>query len=278
MSSTEKFVYRFLLDTLSKSLGAFALRALAFEARISCLQSRGVTVKRTEVSIGRLERSKAAKVCVLLSGGLDSSVLTAVFTQRVKQVHPIYVRTGLLWENAELYWVKRFLAAIASSRLAPLKEIQLPLADVYDSHWSLTGDNVPDHLSDDQEMYLPGRNLILLAKTSLYCALNQLSVIALGPLKANPFPDSTAGFFAGFQELASQALTYELKIIAPFSSFSKTKVVRLGRDLPLYLTFSCARPVRRQHCGACNKCAERRRSFILAGIEDLTRYHSLPPL
>jgi 7-cyano-7-deazaguanine synthase len=178
----------------------------------------------------------------------------------------------------ELYWVKRFLSALGSPNLMPLKEIQLPVADVYDSHWSITGNHVPDHLSDDQEMYLPGRNLMLLAKTALYCALNRLSVIALGPLKANPFPDSSPDFFAGFEQLASLALTFKLKVITPFSSLSKSEVVRLGCDLPLHLTFSCARPIHRRHCGACNKCAERRKSFILAGVEDRTSYHSLPPL
>jgi 7-cyano-7-deazaguanine synthase len=235
-------------------------------------------LKRAEASITRLSRTKAAKVCILLSGGLDSCVLTAVLAERAKEVHPVYVRSGLVWENMELYWAKRFLSAVASRRLMPLKEIRLPLADVYNSHWSITGDHVPDHLSDDQEMYLPGRNLILLAKTSLYCGINKLSVIALGPLKANPFPDSTAEFFIAFQELASLALTFKLKIIAPFSSFSKAEVVRLGRDLPLHLTFSCVRPVHRRHCGACNKCAERRRSFVLAGVEDQTPYNLLPPL
>jgi 7-cyano-7-deazaguanine synthase len=235
-------------------------------------------LKRAEASIRWLSQSKAAKVCILLSGGLDSCVLAAVLAQRAKEVHPVYVRSGLLWEKVELHWVKRFLAAISSKAFKPIKEIRLPLADVYDSHWSMTGNRVPDHLSDDQEMYLPGRNLILLAKTSLYCALNQLSVVALGPLKGNPFPDSTADFFIRFQEIASQAFQFKIKIITPFSAFSKADVIRLGRNLPLYLTFSCVRPVHRQHCGACNKCAERRRSFVLAGIEDKTRYHSLPPL
>ena len=32
----------------------------------------------------------------------------------------------------------------------------------------------------------------------------------------------------------------------------------LGRGLPLELTFSCIAPVAGQHCGRCNKCAERR--------------------
>ena len=205
-------------------------------------------------------------------------MLAATLSQEFQEVYPVYVRNGLVWEGTELYWVRRFLSALACKAIKPPKEILLPLKDIYNSHWSTTGYRVPNHCSQDREMYLPGRNLILLSKTVLYCALNQLPLIALGPLKGNPFPDSTAHFFAKFQELACQALTFNIKIIAPFSRLSKADVIQLGRDLPLHLTFSCARPMQRLHCGACNKCAERRRSFVRAGIQDKTRYHSLPPL
>jgi len=46
----------------------------------------------------------------------------------------------------------------------------------------------------------------------------------------------------------------------------------LGRNLPLKLTFSCISPVSGQHCGRCNKCAERRRAFADAGVPDPTDY------
>jgi 7-cyano-7-deazaguanine synthase len=211
-----------------------------------------------------------------VSGGLDSCVLTALLAKKFREVQPVYVRNGLLWESVELHWAKRFLSALAARTVRPLKEIALPLRDVYDSHWSTTGNQVPDYFSDDRDMYLPGRNLILLAKTSLYCALNQLPLVALGPLEGNPFPDSNPAFFTKFQEMARQALTFDLKVITPFSTLSKAEVIRLGKDLPLDLTFSCVRPIRRRHCGACNKCAERRRSFVMAGVTDRTHYHSLP--
>jgi 7-cyano-7-deazaguanine synthase len=103
-------------------------------------------------------------------------------------------------------------------------------------------------------------------------------MVALGLLKGNPFPDSTPEFFSRFQAAASQALSFELQIITPFADLSKAEVIQLGRGLPLELTFSCINPAGQDHCGACNKCAERRRSFVLAGVVDKTRYHSLPSL
>jgi 7-cyano-7-deazaguanine synthase len=225
-----------------------------------------------------VKKSGRDRVAVLLSGGLDSCVLAADLAAQSKDVRPIYVRHGLVWEPVELHWVRQFLRAIAASNIAPLREIELPVRDVYTSHWSTTGDQTPDHLSEDQEVYLPGRNLLLLAKTALFCALNEIPVIALGPLSGNPFPDSTQEFFLKFQEMASLALSFPLTIQTPFLKLSKIDVIQRGRHLPLHLSFSCINPAAYDHCGVCNKCAERRKSFEKAGVEDRTRYQELPAL
>ena len=223
--------------------------------------------------------SNGNKVAVLVSGGLDSCVLAAhLAAAGERTVYPVYVRQGLLWEAVEQHWMKKFLAAVAVANIEPLREIALPVTDLYNSHWSTTGESTPDHLSDDREVYLPGRNLMLLAKTSLYCALNGIPSVALGPLAGNPFPDSTAEFFLRFGEMASLALSFSFTIETPFAKLTKADVIRLGRHLPLELSFSCIRPAGLNHCGACNKCAERRRSFQEADVEDKTGYKNLPPL
>jgi 7-cyano-7-deazaguanine synthase len=218
------------------------------------------------------------RVALLLSGGLDSCVLAVDLATTPKEVYPIYIRQGLIWEHIELHWVKRFLDAVANENIRPLRAIELPVRDVYDSHWSTTGKQMPDYFSEDREVYLPGRNLLLLAKTALFCALNQIPVIVLGPLSANPFPDSTPEFFSKFQEMASLGLNYPLSVQTPYLTLSKADVIRRGSHLPLQLSFSCISPVGFDHCGACNKCAERRKAFQEAGIEDKTMYHARPAL
>ena len=58
---------------------------------------------------------------------------------------------------------------------------------------------------------------------------------------------------------------------------SKHKVLwELGRGYPLELTFSCMAPVNDGHCGACNKCEERRIAFRDANMVDPTDYHQQP--
>jgi 7-cyano-7-deazaguanine synthase len=189
-----------------------------------------------------------------------------------ERVFPVYVRTGLLWEAAELHWLERFLAAAELESVAPLTVLDLPVRDLYGQHWSLTGDGTPGFDAALDSNYLPGRNLLLLSKVAVFCALHRVSRIAIAPLADNPFPDGTAEFFRAFEAMASLGLNHALEIELPFRGSGKAQVIRRGRDLPLELTFSCIRPEGFDHCGDCTKCAERQSGFAAAGIEDLTRY------
>ncbi|HTN42273.1 MAG TPA: 7-cyano-7-deazaguanine synthase [Nitrospiria bacterium] len=216
-------------------------------------------------------------ICVLASGGSDSSIMLVDLAEHDAKVIPLYIRNGLVWEKAELYWLRRFLKAVNRPEIAPLQVLDLPMQDVYGAHWSMTGEAVPDHASGWEQVYLPGRNLILLAKTAVYCGLNDIDAIALGPLKTNLFADSSREFFSGFQQLVRRALNRRIEILTPFSQLSKKEVMERGRRLPLELTFSCLNPRGKTHCGACNKCAERMAAFTDAGLKDLTSYHNPEP-
>jgi len=211
-------------------------------------------------------------VAVLASGGLDSAVLTAEFLDEGRVVQPIYIRFGLAWEVTEEAHLRRFLDTLPSAGLQPLVTLELPVADTYGSHWSLSADDVPDAHTPDEAVYLPGRNLLLLAKSSIWCALNGYPVIALGTLKGNPFADSSREFFGDVESLVHTAVDHHLEIATPFSELDKAHVLELGRHLQLHHTFSCIDPTAGVHCGRCNKCAERRRAFEEASIDDVTSY------
>jgi 7-cyano-7-deazaguanine synthase len=211
-------------------------------------------------------------VCVLVSGGVDSAVLVWLKLQDGGEVQPVYVRAGMAWEDVEQRWLARYLDAIASPRLRPLRSLSLPLDDVYGSHWSLRGEAGPAYDAPDETVYLPGRNIALLSKTSIYCALNHISRIALGVLAANPFPDATDEFIASIQRSLTLGLDHALTIERPFASLHKADVVRMGANLPLDLTFSCISPLGELHCGDCNKCRERQEGFIEASVPDRSSY------
>jgi len=211
-------------------------------------------------------------LAVLVSGGSDSAVLLAEACGAYRRVFPVYVRTGLYWEATELAFLRRFLAAIASPTLQPLKLLDQPVADVYGTHWSMTGENVPDDHSPDEAVFLPGRNVLLLAKTLLWCHMQGIPAVALALLEANPFPDATPEFFRRMGDVVNRAVLGEVRILRPYAAMNKVEVLRRGATRPLQHTFSCMHPDGGRHCGRCNKCAERRKAFAMAGLTDPTEY------
>jgi 7-cyano-7-deazaguanine synthase len=218
---------------------------------------------------------RAGAVSVLCSGGLDSAVLCAEMLRQFEQVYPIYVRFGLRWEATELSYLASYVAevALASERLMPLVVLDEPVASVYGGHWSIAGGHdVPGADTDDDAVYLPGRNILLSAKAAIWCRLHDVQTLCFGTLKSNPYADSTPAFFQELEAVLNRALGGRLRIIRPFESLSKLEVIRRGSSLPLHLTFSCLDPVDGKHCGRCNKCAERRRGYRAAGCPDKTCY------
>jgi len=214
----------------------------------------------------------SAPIGLLLSGGLDSGILLGHLLRQGRRVQPLYVRSQLVWEDAELAAVETLLQALACGELQELAILQLPLADLYQQHWSVTGREVPDTLSPDDAVYLPGRNALLAVKPVVWCRLHGIDELALAVLGSNPFSDATPEFFDDFQSAMHRATGGPVRIVRPFAELDKRQVMDLGRELPLDLTFSCIAPVGRRHCGRCNKCAERRTAFESIGAEDPTRY------
>src|SRR5215470_7117195 len=97
-------------------------------------------------------------LAVLVSGGLDSAILLGEALRTHAAVHPLYVRGGLSWEAVELRHLHRYLDAVRAPALRPLTVLEMPVADLYGGHWSLTGRGVPGADSPDEAVFLLGRN------------------------------------------------------------------------------------------------------------------------
>jgi 7-cyano-7-deazaguanine synthase len=213
-------------------------------------------------------------VAVLFSGGLDSAVLLA-HEGRGATVHPLYVSAGLAWEAEELRAARRLLELPPfASRVAPLVTLDFTVHDLYPaSHWALRG-TPPAYDTADEDVYLLGRNVLLIAKGSIYCARHRVARLVLGALAGNPFPDARPEFLAAIAAAVSLGLDHPLEVAAPFSDLHKEDVIRLGVELgvPLEATISCMNPEGAEHCGACSKCRERQQAFAAAGLDDVTSY------
>jgi len=227
---------------------------------------------------------------VLVSGGLDSDVLLIEESTRA-DVQPIYVSVGLAWEQAEREMLKLFLASspVRSTVTRPLVVLSVDMSDVYAAtHWAIQG-RPPGYHTPDEDVYLPGRNVVLVGKASVYCAAAGIGRLVLGTLAGNPFPDATAEFRSAMARALSLGLGHPIDVDAPYARMSKADVVRQAVSLgvPLELTLSCMNPrtgsdaVSNEsttetstpiHCGLCSKCRERHDAFLDAEIADATTY------
>jgi 7-cyano-7-deazaguanine synthase len=214
---------------------------------------------------------------VLASGGLDSAILIGHLLDQGRRVQPFYIRTGLIWQAAELAALEQFLRRIHGPRLQPLVTLNLPLDDLYVGHWSLTGVGTPTADSADEAVFLPSRNALLVVKAAVWCQLHGVGELALAPLGTSPFEDASASFLSEFEAAINRGSDRPLRLLLPFGQMTKLDVMKLGGralggQLPLELTFSCICPEQLKHCGRCNKCAERKAAFRAAGLEDRTVY------
>jgi asparagine synthetase B (glutamine-hydrolysing) len=79
------------------------------------------------------------RVVVLASGGLDSRVLLSCVAELAGEVHPLFVRNGHPWEDAEVAALRRFVAALDRPQIRPVAERALPLRDLLEVHWDASG-------------------------------------------------------------------------------------------------------------------------------------------
>lgn len=217
--------------------------------------------------------AKNDKVCALVSSGIDSLALLSHLSLNYAQIYPVYMQCGFRWEESELFWLKKFLRTGKLKNVEQLEILNLPMRDVYGSHWSVTGVKAPDAASRSSDLFLPGRHMLFLSKAAQWCALRKVELMATGVLKTCPFPDFNPSYFRRFENLVSEALEFEVRVIAPFADKAKEEIMFEAKTLGFEYSFSCINPKGYQHCGECFKCTERKKAFSRTGITDKTYYY-----
>ncbi len=221
---------------------------------------------------------------MLFSGGLDSAVLLADVAAAARAqgrgpVVALYVSVGFAWEAEERRIASALLATPPFTGVRDLVVLSFDMRDVFPpSHWAVRG-TPPGYDTPDEDVFIDGRNVILLAKAAVYMAAgvrprSSAVTLFMGPLAGNPFPDATPEFFAATARSLSLGLALPLSVETPFAALHKSDVIRRGAALgvPMELTLSCMNPRDGMHCGACSKCRERIDAFREAGVVDPTTY------
>ncbi len=124
----------------------------------------------------------------------------------------------------------RLLATGPFRDVEPVVPLRFDMRDVYPpTHWAIRGE-APGFDTPDEDVYLEGRNIVLLTKAAVFMARAGLTRAYIGPLAGNPFPDATPEFFQTMAQALSLGLGTAIEIAAPFAALHKADVIAAGTD------------------------------------------------
>lgn len=228
-------------------------------------------------------RSPERKSIVLLSGGLDSTVMLALALSKGRQCVAVtfdyrqrnYAELESAKQIAHHYSVQHKLVTICPntfSRSALVSNTQVPKDRTFSQIYQ---GGVPS-------TYVPGRNTLFLAYAVVQAEIYEAQEIYLGVniIDRGGYVDSRPDYLLAFQNVINLATkqaveTTPPQLIVPFSKLHKRDIIKLGMSLkvPLRLTMSCYDPsLEGLHCGRCDACYLRKEGFIAAGQKDITNY------
>lgn len=223
------------------------------------------------------------KAIVLLSGGLDSTVMLAHALNKGREC--IAITFNYRQRNqAELDSAK-----LVTAHYSVQHKIMVISANTFGSSSLTSSSQVPkDRLMQQiyqggsPNTYVPGRNTLFLAYAIGQAEIYNAAEIYFGVNIAdhNSYPDARATYVQAFQALVQLATRQAVggsapTIMTPFIKSHKRDIVKQGVTLkaPFELTMSCYDPSSDSvHCGRCDACYLRKEGFIASGHKDPTTY------
>jgi len=200
------------------------------------------------------------KATVLLSGGIDSTVLLADLLAKGHDC------TALTFDYGQHHH-REIKAAeqVAAHYHTPWHHYNLP--DVWTPSCSslLDGEDIPEtHATAIDSTYVPARNLLLIAAATAFAECNGSHAVFSGANAedAAGYPDCRIQFFDAITAATYMGTAGGVFVYAPLVHMTKRAIVNLGRDLdaPLHLTWSCYRGGE-HHCGRCGACQARQEAM-----------------
>ena len=221
------------------------------------------------------------KAISVLSGGLDCTVATSVFSKD-HEIHAITFNYGQKAFQRELQASKE----ICNKMNWTHEVIDLPwLAEISNSSLN-TDEDIPelkeedlDDLNKSQEsasnVWVPARNTVFTSIALSYAESIGADAIIVGwnGEEGATFPDNSKEYMKKFNELIDVGSPEKIKIEAPLIDLNKEEIVTLGLEFgaPMELSYSCYKGEEKQ-CGVCESCMRRKRAFKNLGIKDKSEY------
>lgn len=222
------------------------------------------------------------KKIILLSGGLDSTVLAHKIKNDGDELKAIYIRFGYLSSLGELYSAKYTanilgipLEIVNVEGLADMLAGFYPPNVIRGIEYDIRDPNEPDPFPDPRRV---SGYYVLTAIASFFAQLSNYNYLDVAIIKEQV--ESRSGFMEFVQQWSSMINSFNscsiLNLEVPFSEFYKKDVIKLGRDLRIDMsrTWSCY-GTGKNHCGVCGGCKSRKKAFFEAGVPDNTIYESV---
>ena len=222
--------------------------------------------------------NETAPAVVLISGGMDSSVLLH-HVVRVAGERPVYALSFNYGQrhSRELdcarWQAER--AGVASHQVIDIRFMGELLKDA--TSLVSAGADVPDLAVLSPEdltqppTYVPNRNMMLLSIAAAYAEARQVREIYYGAQAHDEYGywDCTRDFLQRMNATLALNRRDAVTIHAPFVDLAKADIVRRGRDMDVDFahTWSCYRGGELP-CGTCPTCVERLKAFAEAGEVD----------
>jgi 7-cyano-7-deazaguanine synthase len=189
------------------------------------------------------------KSVVLLSGGVDSTVLLASRRDLGDELMAVtfdYLQTHR----------REILSADAIADHYRIRHEVIPISGVFTGS-ALTG-HFPVPVDHNDNTIVPGRNLVFIALAVAVAQSWHASTVFIGANAddAANYPDCRPDFISNIGQAVTAA--YPVSVNAPLLSRSKADILRLAHQLnvPLELTWSCYRGGNTP-CGMCGACRTR---------------------
>ena len=225
--------------------------------------------------------SEKPKAVVLLSGGMDSCVTTAIANQthRLALLHASY---GQRTEKRE----KRAFDEIADfygvgERLAVQFDVfrQIGGSALTDAGVAVpeSGEAVGATEAAIPVTYVPFRNAHFLSAAVSWAEVVGANAIFIGAVAedSSGYPDCRPEYYRAFENVIREGTRPEtrIEIVTPVIAMRKSEIVRRGMELgaPLERTWSCYQ-FEDEACGVCDSCRLRLRAFAEAGATDPISY------
>ncbi len=222
------------------------------------------------------------KAVILLSGGMDSLVTTAMAHAQGFELAAMHVNYGQRTWQREL---ESFRSICAHYNIEQCLEVNADfLARIGGS--SLTDYSMPVGGADLQgstipTSYVPFRNAGFLSMAVSWSEVIGASKIFIGAVEedSSGYPDCRKVFYDAFNKVIELGTKPEtnIAILTPLIEMQKSEIVRNGVELqvPFELSWSCYKSEGKA-CGLCDSCARRLRAFSHAGLRDPIDYEERP--